>query len=85
MSTRTDADASVLTVENDGPVVPVDEVAGLFARFQRRRETHAAGTTGSGLGLAIVAAVARTHGGTVEATPRESGGLRVEVRLPHAG
>jgi signal transduction histidine kinase len=76
--------SSVLTVENDGPVVSPDEVAGLFARFQRRRETLAAGTVGSGLGLAIVAAVARTHGGTVQATPRDDGGLRVEVRLPHA-
>jgi signal transduction histidine kinase len=85
ISTGTDAGASVLTVENDGPIVAADEVAGLFARFQRRRETQAAGTSGSGLGLAIVAAVARTHGGTVEATPREAGGLRVQVRLPHAG
>jgi signal transduction histidine kinase len=82
--TGIDGEASVLTVENDGPAVAADEVAGLFARFQRRRETMVAGTAGSGLGLAIVAAVARTHGGTVTATPREAGGLRVEVRLPHA-
>jgi signal transduction histidine kinase len=85
VSTGVENGVSVLTVENDGPVVRTDEVAGLFARFQRRRETLAAGTAGSGLGLAIVAAVARTHGGTVEATARDTGGLRVEVRLPHAG
>jgi signal transduction histidine kinase len=84
VSTAVDGDSSVLTVENDGPVVAADEIEGLFARFQRRQQTQAAGTAGSGLGLAIVAAVARTHGGTVEATPRVAGGLRVEVRLPHA-
>jgi signal transduction histidine kinase len=85
VSTYVDGDSSVLVVENDGPVVAADEVAGLFARFRRRDDAHARTPDGAGLGLAIVAAVARTHGGTVAAQPRAEGGLRVEVRLPRAG
>ncbi|WP_373684216.1 ATP-binding protein, partial [Micromonospora thermarum] len=34
------------------------------------------------LGLSIVRAVARAHGGDVEATARPQGGLSVTVRLP---
>jgi signal transduction histidine kinase len=85
VSTGIEDGSSILTVENDGPMVAADEIDALFDRFGRRRETQAAGTVGSGLGLAIVAAVVRTHGGTVVAAPRTTGGLRVEVRLPHAG
>ena len=39
---------------------------------------------GAGLGLSIVRSVAHTHGGEVEATPREGGGLVVRVRIPAA-
>lgn len=37
---------------------------------------------GFGLGLSIVAAVAAAHDATLEITPGEDGGLRVEVGLP---
>ncbi|MFN8018986.1 MAG: HAMP domain-containing sensor histidine kinase [Acidimicrobiales bacterium] len=71
------ADATVV-VENDGPVVEPEVAAKLFGRFVRRSEAG----EGYGLGLAIVHAIAATHGGTVTATSRPEGGLRVEVRLP---
>jgi signal transduction histidine kinase len=84
VSVRTGVDGgdAVLTVENDGPCIAPDEVPDLFSRFRRRDESRPTG--GAGLGLAIVAAIARTHGGTVAAEPRAGGGLRVEVRLPRA-
>lgn len=41
-----------------------------------------AATRGFGLGLSIVRAVARAHGGSVTAQPREGGGLVVTVDLP---
>ena len=73
---------SVLVVENDGPMVDDGEIPRLFERFHRRDETTPAGI---GLGLAIVAAITRTHGGTVDVAARPTGGLRVEVRLPSSG
>ena len=80
-----------LVVENTGPIVPAHEVPGLFEPFRRLAATdRLAGATrspiarGAGLGLSIVRSVAHTHGGEVEAMPREGGGLTVRVRFPAA-
>jgi signal transduction histidine kinase len=80
-----------LVVENSGLVVPPHEIPGLFEPFRRLSATdRLAGTTpgatvrGAGLGLSIVRAVARAHGGDVQATPRDGGGLVVRVTLPAA-
>jgi len=80
-----------LVVENTGPVVPAYEIPSLFEPFRRLAATERlAGTArtpiarGAGLGLSIVRSVAHTHGGEVEATPRDGGGLVVRVRFPAA-
>jgi signal transduction histidine kinase len=65
-------------VENEGPVIPDDTVAGLFEPFRRLEERTG---PGSGIGLSIVAAVASAHGGTVDAHARPGGGLRVRVEI----
>jgi signal transduction histidine kinase len=77
-----------LVVENTGPSIPAYEVPGLFEPFRRlaaterlAAATRAPITRGAGLGLSIVRSVTQTHGGTVEATPREDGGLIVHVRM----
>ncbi|MGQ5649023.1 sensor histidine kinase [Streptomyces sp. EKR5.2] len=76
------ADHVTLTVINSGPLIPAYEVDNLFEPFTRLRDSHTGGSRGVGLGLAIVRSVACSHGGTVTARPRTSGGLEVEVRLP---
>jgi signal transduction histidine kinase len=82
--TRPDGGAT-LVVSNTGPAVPSYEIPGLFEPFRRlgtdRVSTNSAG---AGLGLSIVRAVARAHGGEVQAAPREGGGLVVTVELPAA-
>ena len=70
-----------LAVESSGPVVPPDQVAGLFEPF-RRHGTARTARTGAGLGLAIVRAVAQVHGGSATAVARPTGGLTVTVDLP---
>ncbi|RFS83416.1 sensor histidine kinase [Actinomadura spongiicola] len=82
--TRTERDVSVLWVENSGELVSPDLVPTLTEPFQRgtqrvRAEEHA----GVGLGLAIVHSIVRAHGGTLDLTPRPTGGLLVAIRLPH--
>ncbi|MDH6145824.1 two-component system sensor histidine kinase PrrB [Kitasatospora sp. GP30] len=68
----------VLTVDDDGPGVPVAERAAVFDRFHRR-----AGSPGSGLGLTLVAQQVALHRGTVTVdTPPGGRGCRFEVRLP---
>ncbi|MFG2641251.1 sensor histidine kinase [Streptomyces sp. NPDC048370] len=81
--TEAHGDASVLRVENTGHPLPPELVPTLTEPFQRgservRTDEHA----GVGLGLAIVHSVVRAHDGTLDLTPRPTGGLLVTVRLP---
>ncbi|MFF5217447.1 sensor histidine kinase [Micromonospora sp. NPDC000442] len=71
-----------LVVVNTGPVIPSYDVETMFQPFRRLSRERVAGARGFGLGLSIVRAVARAHGGTVEAEPRPDGGLTVTVTLP---
>ena len=72
-----------LEVSSSGPVVPPEQVAGLFEPF-RRHGTARTAKRGAGLGLAIVRAVAQAHGGTAVAAARPDGGLTVTVDLPRS-
>jgi signal transduction histidine kinase len=74
---------SRLQVMNSGPVIPPEEVPGLFEAFRRHGVARTA-RRGAGLGLSIVRAVAEAHGGTVAATARPEGGLTITVDLPGA-
>ncbi|UQU66714.1 HAMP domain-containing histidine kinase [Couchioplanes caeruleus] len=77
---RRDAGGVVLSVANDGEIIPVGEVDRLFEPFQRLHRTADAGH--HGLGLSIVRAIARAHEATLTARPRPRGGLVVEVAFP---
>ncbi|MGH2857361.1 MAG: sensor histidine kinase [Solirubrobacteraceae bacterium] len=70
-----------LRVVNTGPPVAVDDVPRLLAPFQRLTRERLGHGEGFGLGLSIVAAVAAAHGAGLNVTPREAGGLEVEVRF----
>jgi two-component system, OmpR family, sensor histidine kinase VanS len=81
--TEAQHDASVLRVENTGHPLPPELVPTLTEPFQRgttriRTDEHA----GVGLGLAIVHSIVRAHNGTLDLTPRPTGGLLVTIRLP---
>lgn len=75
---------AVLTVDNDGPVIPIGERERVFERFARVDEVRHRDTGGSGLGLAIVADIVHAHGGEVVAGEAPDGWCRFEVRLPEA-
>ena len=68
-----------ITLTDQGPGFPVDEIETLAARFQRGQ--NAQGTIGSGLGLTIAKDVAHAHGGTLELGNREEGGACVSLLL----
>jgi signal transduction histidine kinase len=85
VESATSSDGSaVLRVSNTGPVVPRYDIPSLFEPFHRHGADRLSTTSGAGLGLSIVRAVARAHGGTVHADPRDDGGLVVTVTLPPA-
>ena len=78
--TRTQDDAVLLEVDDDGPGLAPDERERVWDRFHRGRAASGAGT---GLGLAIVRDIARLHRGQAELLPGPGGrGLRARVSLP---
>jgi two-component system sensor histidine kinase KdpD len=73
------SDGISITVSDDGPGVPADELPHLFETFFRGRK---AGAGGVGLGLPICKGIVEAHGGRILAYLNRSGGLSVSIVLP---
>jgi hypothetical protein len=73
-----------LAVETGGPVLDERLVADLARPFRRLGADRTGQGGGAGLGLSIVAAIAETHGGTLDLRARPTGGLWVGITLPLA-
>jgi two-component system sensor histidine kinase BaeS len=71
-----------LVLEDSGPGVGDDQLQRLFERFYRAEGSRSRVTGGSGLGLAICRNIAEAHGGAIEASHSELGGLKIRVRFP---
>jgi two-component system, OmpR family, sensor histidine kinase VanS len=73
-----------LTVENTGEKLSPQLLPTLTEPFQRGAERIRSNHAGVGLGLSIVKSITQAHDGTLTATPRATGGLRITVELPAA-
>ncbi len=71
-----------ITIEDDGPGIPSEQIEQMFQPFQRMEESRSRETGGVGLGLPIARNILRAHGGDVVLENRETGGLRARVTLP---
>ncbi|MEJ2149375.1 MAG: ATP-binding protein, partial [Chloroflexota bacterium] len=74
-------DAVRVSVLDDGPGIPEDDIPHLFERFYRGKQ-RAKGVMGHGLGLVLVDATARAHGGDALVENVEGHGARFTIRLP---
>lgn len=74
----------VLTVADNGPGIPEEDISRIFERFYRVDKARSRAAGGTGLGLAIVSDTVRRRGGTVEAANRKEGGAVFTVRWPLA-
>jgi signal transduction histidine kinase len=72
---------AILSVANDGPVIPAEELERLQQPFQRLGAERTSHGDGHGLGLSIVHAIATAHEATLTFHPQSAGGLRVEVHF----
>ncbi len=71
-----------IAVRDTGGGIPRDELAVIFEKYKRGRDSAA--VEGSGLGLFIVKSVVEGHGGTVEVESSVGVGSTFTVRLPLA-
>jgi two-component system OmpR family sensor kinase len=79
---RRENGSAVISVRDRGSGFPPETIGHVFDRFYRADPSRSRKSGGSGLGLAIVDAIARAHGGAVEASNDPEGGARITVRLP---
>ena len=78
----TDGKRAVITVDDSGPGLRSEQLDSVFRRFVRASGENSG--TGFGLGLAIAERAVRAHAGTIEASNRPEGGLRIAITLPLA-
>ena len=69
-----------VVVSDCGPGVPPDMLDAIFQPFVRI-DQHDTGR-GAGLGLAIARSAVLAHGGTIDASLADNGGLRIRIALP---
>lgn len=71
-----------ISVDDDGPGIPKDKRDDVFKAFYRVEGSRNKKTGGVGLGLAIAKDIVVSHGGSIELSDSEMGGLRVVISLP---
>lgn len=81
---RREGERMVLTVDDDGPGIPEEDLAEVIQPFVRLDAARARNTAGMGLGLAIVVDAIRAEGGEFTLENRPEGGLRATIRLTEA-
>jgi signal transduction histidine kinase len=78
LQARPDGDAVELSVDDDGPGIPPEQIDRAFEPWVRLRGQG----SGQGLGLAIARDLAERDGATLSLANRPEGGLRARLRLP---
>lgn len=68
----------LLTIEDDGPGIPPEQVGRLLERGARADEA----TPGHGIGLAVVREICEAYGGELRIDRGPLGGARFRIRLP---
>lgn len=81
VSLKKQKDGSSLSVYNDGPPIPQEDLPHLFEPFYRGDRSRSRESGGSGLGLTIAQAAAAAHGGHCRAENRGAG-VCFELLLP---
>ncbi|MGB8212429.1 MAG: HAMP domain-containing sensor histidine kinase [Anaerolineales bacterium] len=72
----------LLSVKDEGPGIPPDELETLFKPFQRTSVKSSGGEKSTGLGLVIVKRIVEGHGGRIRVESQVGAGSTFSVYLP---
>jgi two-component system sensor histidine kinase BaeS len=84
VSARADAAEVEISVSDNGPGIPEEQLGRIFDRFTRGDAGLTQRVGGTGLGLAISKSLAEAHGGGISAESTVGQGSTFRVRLPIA-
>jgi len=79
---RSEGGEVIVSVADDGPGIPPQELPHLFERFWRGDRARRQATGGSGLGLTIARSLVEAHGGRIWAESVEGQGSTFAFALP---
>jgi signal transduction histidine kinase len=79
---RSTPQAVEITIDDEGPGIPDDELVRVFQPFYRVEGSRSRETGGIGLGLAIALSTVQAQGGKLTLSNRPEGGLRARVTVP---
>ncbi len=82
ISLRPVAEGVEISVDDDGPGIPEEELSRVQQPFYRLEGSRSRETGGVGLGLAITLSIVQAHGGTLSLGNRPQGGLSARILLP---
>jgi signal transduction histidine kinase len=82
ISLAEDNETVSVTVSDNGPGIPDEDIERVFRAFERLDEARNQDSGGAGLGLTIARTIARAHGGDVTLANRPEGGLAATITLP---
>ncbi len=75
-------DMAVVTIADNGPGLPEDQLEIVFEPFVRLESSRNRETGGVGLGLAIARTIVQAHGGSLSLKNISKGGLSVRAEIP---
>ncbi len=85
VAARADGAEVEISVTDDGPGIPAEQLERIFERFTRGDAGLTQRVGGTGLGLAISKSLVELHGGSIAAESQPGRGSTFRVRLPVSG
>jgi two-component system OmpR family sensor kinase/two-component system sensor histidine kinase BaeS len=80
-ASRPEKGSVVLSVSDNGPGVPAEDLSRIFNRFWREEKSRSRASGGAGLGLAIARQLVEAQGGQISASNLPGGGLQVKCEF----